>query len=64
MIGLGMSETDTQYPVLLVTDVKLKRVFSDKELGEGTYTGSWIWNNGPRGVLTDAEEDEWEEEGP
>lgn len=63
MIGLGMSAEDKSYPVLLPGDVHLKRVFSDKELGEGQYTGSWIWNNGPRGVLTDAEEDEWEEEG-
>lgn len=63
MIRLGLSAEDMSYPGLLPKDVVLKRVYTDKELGEGTYTGSWIWNNGPRGVLSDAEEDEWEEEG-
>lgn len=63
MIKLGMAEEDSSYPVLLPEDVVLKMVYNDKKLGEGKYTGSWIWNNGPRGILSDAEEDEWEEEG-
>lgn len=63
MISLGMSAVDPGYPVLNPGDVFLKRVFTDKDLGEGKFTGSWIWDNGPRGVLSDAEEDEWEEEG-
>lgn len=63
LIELGLSPLDTGYPVLEQKHVILKRVFTDKDLGEGQYTGSWIWSNGPRGVLSDAEEDEWEEEG-
>lgn len=63
MIRLGMSADDMAYPELLPEHVVLKRVFIEKDLGEGTYTGSWIWSNGPRGILSDAEEDEWEEEG-
>lgn len=63
MIALGLSTNDTSFPVLDPTDVVLKVVYGGKELGSGVYTGSWIWTDGPRGILSDAEEDEWEEEG-
>lgn len=63
MIVLGMSPKDTKFPGLEPAHVTLKVVSGAKELGEGKYTGSWIWAKGPRGILSDAEEDEWEEEG-
>ena len=63
LISLGMDETDTRFPILEPKDVTLKVVYGAKDLGSGKYTGSWIWGEGPRGILLDAEEDEWEEEG-
>ncbi|KLO04261.1 hypothetical protein SCHPADRAFT_840849 [Schizopora paradoxa] len=63
LISLGMEENDTQFPVLDQKDVRLKIVYGEKELGSGKYTGSWIWGEGPRGTLSDYEEDVWEEEG-
>lgn len=63
LVELGMAATDKEFPVLDPKDVVLKMVYSPKGLGTGKYTGSWIWEEGPRGVLSDAEEDEWEEEG-
>ena len=64
MIALGLPEKSSQYPELLEEQVVLKVVAGEKKLGEGKYTGSWIWGNGSRGVMSDKEEDEWEEEGP
>ncbi|KLO12124.1 hypothetical protein SCHPADRAFT_941460 [Schizopora paradoxa] len=63
LISLGVPANDPSYPELKKEDIRLKRVFAAKELGEGKFTGSWIWANGPRGVLSDAEDDGWEEEG-
>lgn len=63
MLALGMSSTDTSYPELLDKHVTIIVAAKPKQLGTGKYTGSWIWGNGPRGVLSDKEEDEWEEEG-
>lgn len=63
MIALGMSPTDTKFPELQDAHITLKVIAGAKELGDGKYTGSWIWAKGPRGILSDAEEDEWEEEG-
>ena len=63
MLELGMPEDDKRYPPLLAAQVFVKRTSGPKELGEGSFTGSWIWEKGPRGILSDDEEDEWEEEG-
>ena len=63
LLALGMSVDDTEFPHLAPEHVTLTLTYSPKELGSGTYTGSWIWEEGPRGVLSDEEEDKWEEEG-
>ncbi|KLO04625.1 hypothetical protein SCHPADRAFT_947570 [Schizopora paradoxa] len=39
-----------------------RRSWKKNKLGEGSSTGSWIWGKGPQGILSDAEEDKWEEE--
>ncbi|KLO04246.1 hypothetical protein SCHPADRAFT_807130, partial [Schizopora paradoxa] len=43
LLALGMSESDKEFPNLAPEDVFLKMVYAPKELGTGTYTGSWIW---------------------
>lgn len=64
LLDLGMPDTDKMYPELddkHIVIQKKKRAYP--AVGDSQYTGSWIWVEGPRGVLSEKEEDEWEEEG-
>ena len=63
MIRLGLSSNSTKFPELSADSIFMKDVSTPHKLGDGTKTEGWIWRVGLPDDLSEAERDDYAEDG-